>query len=61
MTEASISEKTYQVENKGREFVVNGKKLNPDLERTHPKLWHILHNNTSVKIFVNKVDTEKRL
>ncbi|MEM8889685.1 MAG: hypothetical protein AAGD28_17050, partial [Bacteroidota bacterium] len=61
MTEANISGKTFEVKSGKNGYVINGSELSPDLKKLHPRLWHVLHKNSSVKVFVNKIDKEKRI
>ncbi|MEL6255515.1 MAG: acetyl-CoA carboxylase biotin carboxyl carrier protein subunit [Bacteroidota bacterium] len=61
MTEANISGKNFEVKSGKKGYIINGFELDPDLKKLHPRLWHILHKNTSVKIFVNKIDKDKRI
>ena len=61
MTEANISGKTFEVKSGKNGYVINGSELSPDLKKLHPRLWHILHKNNSVKVFVNKIDKDKRI
>lgn len=60
MTEVSILNQLFEVKPHDDGFLVNGENLNPDIEKLHPKLWHLIHNHNSVKVFVNKIDKEKR-
>lgn len=60
MTEVSILDQLFEVKPEANGFVVNGENLNPNIEKLHPKLWHLIHNHNSVKVFVNKIDQEKR-
>lgn len=61
MTEVFISDDLFEVKSKEKGFEVNGQSVSPDIEKLHPKLWHLIHNHESIKVFVNKVDKEKRI
>jgi len=60
MVEAFLENQHYQITSSEGGFSLNGKSVDPDLQRLNPHLWHVIHENQSYDVFIQKIDPEAR-
>lgn len=61
MTEAIIQDQALQVETKNDVFTVNGVEVSADISTISPELKHVLINNHSYHLFIQKIDEENKI
>lgn len=60
MTEAIIQNQSLQVDTKNDVFTVNGVEVSADISTISPELKHVLINNHSYHLFIQKIDEENK-
>lgn len=61
MIEAFLEDFAFKIEKKKGILHVNEESIEPDIHRLNDRLWHIIHNNRSFMVFVQRIDRDKRL
>ena len=60
MVEAFVENHQFEIQNQEGSLKVNGQALSLDLLRVNERLFHILHENRSYDVFIQRVDEEKK-
>lgn len=60
MTEANIQGQSIQIETNGEKILLNGQEVSSDISQVSPELWHLLIQNKSYHVFIQKIDQEVR-
>ena len=60
MTEAILQGTTLQIDSDGNTLLLNGQPVSSDIRSMSPGLWHVLHENKSFHVFIQKIDQEQK-